>query len=155
MAAVRAQFDKQPWPAREPLPALQAEDQYGKTWAWAGLKGRPVLINFWATWCGPCKEELPSLQTLADLLGPEAVILTVNVKEPPDRALTYAQRSGLRLPVLMDPRGDLTRQFGVRIYPTTVLVGADGRPRYRVLGALDWSERGAQAWVGELARPGR
>lgn len=151
LSAVFAQHDKQDWPARQALPALKGTDQHGKLWELKTLRGRPVLINFWATWCGPCKEELPSLEALAARSDAQApVVLAVNVKEPPARVLQFAQAQGISLPILMDPKGDIARQFGIRIYPTTVLVSATGEPRWRVLGSLDWNEPEAAAWISQL-----
>ncbi|MBX9871655.1 MAG: TlpA family protein disulfide reductase, partial [Burkholderiaceae bacterium] len=58
-------YDVMPWPARQPVPPLQALDMQGKTWTLADLRGRAVVLNFWATWCPPCRAEMPSLQQLA------------------------------------------------------------------------------------------
>ena len=60
-------YDVTPWPARQPVPPLQALDMQGKSWTLADLRGRAVVLNFWATWCPPCRAEMPSLQQLAEI----------------------------------------------------------------------------------------
>ena len=75
-------YDVAPWPASRPAPALQALDLQGKTWTLAELRGRAVVLNFWATWCPPCRAEMPSLQQLGEIYGPEQLlVLALNVGE--------------------------------------------------------------------------
>ena len=147
-----AQYEKQPWPAKQALPALQGSDQHGKSWDLKALTGKVVVLNFWATWCAPCKEELPSLQTLADLQEGAMQVLTVNVKEPAQRAWRYAQATGLQVPVIPDPKGELTQAFGVKVFPTTVVINAQGQPLYRVVGAVDWTDSKSPAVITNEAR---
>ena len=146
-----AQFDKQVWPAKTPTPVLDLQDLQGRAWTSAALKGRVVVLNFWATWCAPCKEEMPTLQDLHDSPQPP-VVIAVNVKEPKTRVQTFLSQRHLTLPVVLDERGDLARQWGVRVYPTTVLIAPDGQARWRVLGDLDWDGLQAEAWIKELQR---
>jgi thiol-disulfide isomerase/thioredoxin len=137
-------FDVQPWPAKKPIPAFEATDLSGKVWHSSDLRGRAVLINFWASWCEPCRAEMPSLQALAQRHGPEKLlVLAVNFKEPLPTVQRFADKSALSLPVLLDPQGTLTRQWGVSIFPSTVLLGIDGRVQGVLRGELDWT--GAQA----------
>lgn len=131
-------FEASPW--RGPLGAFSLPDTTGKTWTPADFKGRAVLLNFWASWCEPCRTEMPSLQTLADLHGPDKlVVLVINFKEPAQRALRFAQASGVSLPVLLDAEGLQARQWGVKVFPSTFLIDRQGRPRQRIRGELDWS----------------
>ena len=133
-----------PWSAGKPIPSLQATDLCGKVWRLKDLRGKAVLINFWASWCEPCRAEMPSLQALAQSLGPEKLlVLTVNFKESEGAVRRYAQHNELRLPLLLDPQGARARQWGVRVFPSTVLIAADGRVRGVLRGELDWS--GAEA----------
>ncbi len=81
-APARAQHVAKPWPAGRAVPPMAGTDLQGKSWDLAALHGRAVLINFWATWCAPCKEEMPTLQTLAELEGERLAVLAVNVREP-------------------------------------------------------------------------
>lgn len=139
-----------PWPAAKPVPPLAATDLQGRAWDLAALKGRAVLINFWATWCGPCKEEMPTLQTLAELEADRLVVLAVNVREPLSRVRRYVESAALNLPVLPDQRGEITEAWGVRVFPSTVLIDPQGRARRIVTGGVDWTGADAQAWLKAL-----
>lgn len=150
LSAARAQNASKPWPAGRALPLLAATDLNGKAWDLSALRGRAVLINFWATWCAPCKEEMPTLQTLADLEGERLAVLTVNVREPLPRVRRYVQTSGLALPVLPDPKGEITRAWGMTVFPSTVLVDAQGRARQVISGAVDWTASPALGWIKAL-----
>jgi thiol-disulfide isomerase/thioredoxin len=150
--AALAQFDKSPWPAKTPTPKLDVADLQGKVWSSADLLDKTVVLNFWATWCAPCKEELPTLQTLHDISDHRTLVLSVNVREPAPRVARYVQATGLTFPVLLDPKGELAKRWGVTVFPTTVLIGPDGQARWRVMGDVDWSGRDAQAWLTQLAQ---
>ena len=146
-------YDVTPWPANRPAPALRALDLQGKTWQLADLRGRAVLLNFWATWCPPCRAEMPSLQQLAEIYGPEQLlVLALNVGEGPRRITQYLQSSGLNLTVLLDPQSEAAKAWGANVLPTTILIDAEGRPRQRVRGEVDWSGREAAALVEPLLR---
>ncbi len=146
-------YEVTPWVAGRPAPALQALDMQGKTWTLSELRGRAVLLNFWATWCPPCRAEMPSLQQLAEIYGPEQLlVLAVNVGEGPRRIAQYLQASGLNLTVLLDPKSEISKAWGASVLPTTVLIDAEGRPRLRVRGEVDWTDRAAAALVEPLLR---
>jgi peroxiredoxin len=146
----QAQFSKTRWPARQAMPSIDWQDVQGQHWTTASLKGRSVVLNFWATWCAPCKEELSSLQTLHEISDGHAVIIGINVREPVARVTRYMQSTGLDFPVVLDPQGELAKRWGVTVYPTTVLIGPDGRAQWRVLGDVDWSGREAANWLQTL-----
>jgi thiol-disulfide isomerase/thioredoxin len=142
-----------PWPAGQPRPSLAATDLQGQHWKWADLRGRAVLINFWASWCEPCLAEMPSMQQLAREQGSDRlVVLTVNFKEPEPRIQRFVQQTGLVLPVIPDPAGEMARAWGVTVFPSTVLVGADGRVRSVLRGELDWTSPQAVRLLGPLLR---
>ena len=147
-------FDVQSWPAKKPIPVLEATDLSGKVWHSSDLRGRAVLINFWASWCEPCRAEMPSLQALAQRHGPEKLlVLAVNFKEPLPLVQRFAQQTALSLPVLLDPQGSLARQWGVTVFPSTVLLGADGRVHGVVRGELDWTAAQAARLITPLLIP--
>lgn len=152
---VQAQgYEVLPWKSRQPIPALQAIDLNGQPWRLSDLRGKAVLINFWATWCEPCRAEMPSLQDLAQRHGPDSlVVLAVNFKEPATTARRYVERSDLRLPVLLDTDGALARRWDVKVFPSTILIAADGRVRGVVRGELDWSGTAAAQLVAPLLAP--
>ena len=155
---VQAQgYEVVPWPARKPVPVLAGTDLDGQVWRLADLRGKAVLINFWASWCEPCRAEMPSLQLLAQQYGPEKlVVLAVNFKESAPVVQRYVQRTDFALPVLLDPTGVIAREWGIKVFPTTVLVAANGQVRSLVRGALDWSGLQAARLVEPLlSSPGQ
>jgi thiol-disulfide isomerase/thioredoxin len=145
-----AQFDKTPWPVKVDTPKIEAIDLQGKAWTTAELLGKVVVLNFWATWCAPCKDELPTLQTLHDISDNQTVVLTINVREPAARASRYMQSTGMTFPVISDAKGELAKRWGVTVYPTTILIAPNGQARWRVVGDVDWSGPQANAWLTEL-----
>lgn len=148
----QAQFDKTPWPRSRPTPHIDVVDLQGQRWTSDKLKGRVVVLNFWATWCGPCKEEIPSLQALHNADGAPPVVIGVNVKETASTVQRFATAQGLTFPLVLDPQGEITRRWGVRIYPTTFLIGPDGHARWRVVGEVDWSSAQAAGWLSALQK---
>ncbi len=146
-ASVHAQFLKTPWLTIQVTPALEGQDLQGQLWITDSLKGKVVVLNFWATWCAPCKEELPTLQTLHDLSDSQTVVLTINVREPAARAMRYLQSTGMTLPVISDPKGDIAKRWGVTVYPTTILIAPNGQARWRIMGDVDWSGPQAHTWL--------
>ena len=145
-----AQFDKSAWPANMATPKIEAIDLQGKAWNATELAGKVVVLNFWATWCAPCKDELPTLQTLHDISDAQTVVLTINVREPAARAARYMQSTGMTFPVISDTKGELAKRWGVTVYPTTILIAPNGQARWRVVGDVDWSGPQANAWLTDV-----
>jgi thiol-disulfide isomerase/thioredoxin len=145
-----AQFDKTAWPTNMATPKIEAIDLQGKAWTSAELTGKVVVLNFWATWCAPCKDELPTLQTLHDISDAQTVVLTINVREPAARAERYMQSTGMTFPVISDAKGELAKRWGVTVYPTTILIAPNGQARWRVVGDVDWSGPQANAWLADV-----
>jgi thiol-disulfide isomerase/thioredoxin len=144
-------FERSDWPRGTPTPALATMDLQGQAVTLADFKGRAVLLNFWASWCEPCRTEMPMLQDLPSLIGEDRIaVIALNFKEPPQRALRFVQQTNLSLPVWLDPLGEHARAWGVRVFPTTVLIDRQGRARQRVRGEVDWSSREALGWVDRL-----
>jgi thiol-disulfide isomerase/thioredoxin len=150
--SAQAQFDKTPWPRSQATPALHVVDLNSQRWTAAELSGQVVVLNFWATWCAPCVEEMPTLQALHNNTERAPRVLAVNVKETASTVRRFIAAQRLDMPVVLDPHGDLARQWGVRVYPTTVLIGSDGRARWRVVGEVDWQGAEARGWLSELQR---
>lgn len=118
--------------------------------------GRPVVLNFWATWCVPCLEEMPYLQQVQDELADEGlVVLAVDVEEEPRLAANFMRSMGLRLPVLFDLGGDVADHYRIVSYPTTYLVDPEGRLAAVKRGAYDSEQelRGALARILPAAAP--
>jgi hypothetical protein len=94
---------------------------------------------------------MPSLEALAQFYGPEKlVVLAMNFKESTAVVLRHVQRANIGLPILVDPSGQIAREWGATVFPTTVLVAADGRVRGMVRGELDWSSLQADKLVAPL-----
>lgn len=128
-----------PWTGDAP-PPLELEDIAGKRHALADYAGKVVLVNFWATWCEPCRAEMPSMERLRQRYPQSAFsILAVNVDEPEQRIRAFLERTALGFTVLADPGMRVTRAWSARVLPSSFLIGRDGRIRYSVRGDLDWS----------------
>ena len=146
-----AQFDKTRWPTNAATPKIDAPDLQGKTWGAAELAGKVVVLNFWATWCAPCKEELPTLQVFSDLQdSSKTVVLSINVKEPASRAMRFMQQNQITLPLIPDPQGEWAKKFDVKVFPTTLLVAPSGQIQWRIVGEVDWSASAPQTWLDSL-----
>jgi len=108
-------------------PDFQLNTLDGQSVSLSTLKGKPVLINFWATWCGPCAYEMPYLQQVYDdWRGKGLVLLAINVRESPSRITEFMQTQGLSFPVLLDNDGNVTQQYGILGIPTSFFIDKEG-----------------------------
>ncbi len=147
----RAAHVVRPWPAAKPVPALALTDLDGKAWTLAALKGHPVMLNFWASWCEPCRAEMPSLELLATRHEKAGlVVLAVNYKEPVPKIQRFLEVLPFSLPILLDLDGNAASAWTPRVFPTTVLISRDGVPRQSVIGELDWMDGTARELVEPL-----
>jgi len=141
-----------PWTGG-PTPALELEDLQGRVHRLSDYRGKVVLVNFWATWCEPCREEMPSIERLRQsLAGEPFAVLAVNLAEPVSRIERYLAGVPVGFPVLLDRDTQTARSWKARILPATYLVDAAGRVRYVRIGELDWAGEAARARVRELLR---
>jgi peroxiredoxin len=109
----------------------------GETVQLSQFRGQPVVINFWGTWCPPCKNEMPLLQSAYEAYAPELVILAVNVNDSVGSVERFVEEMGLTFPILMDEEDSVRTQFQVRGYPTTYFVDGDGVLREQFIGELN------------------
>lgn len=100
------------------------------------LRGRLVLLNFWATWCGPCAAELPALQAAAAAHTDTLVVLGVNRLEPADTIAAFAGERGLTFPLVANESGDISDRYGARLLPTSYFINRDGTVGAVVRGPL-------------------
>ena len=128
-----------PWKGGE-TPPLAGASLDGRALDLRDYKGRVVLLNFWATWCDPCREEMPSFQRLRDRLrGRPFEVLTVNFGEGPERIKPFLERFRISLPVLLDRDKEAAAAWHAGGLPMTFLIDAKGRVRYSAFGESDWS----------------
>jgi len=139
-----------PW-TRPETPPLTLKDPDGRTHALADYRGKVLLINFWAAWCEPCREEMPAMRTLRErLAGQPFAVLVVNHGESASRVREFLAREHLAFTALLDPNTEAARAWRVRVLPGSFLVDADGRVRYSVIGEFDWTSDEAMRVVREL-----
>jgi thiol-disulfide isomerase/thioredoxin len=143
----------QPITGAPPAPPLELADPSGNNHALGAQRGRVVLVNFWASWCSPCLQEMPSLQRLADTMADRPLtIFAVNVGEAPGRAQEALRRLGFRETLLLDSDQRTFAAWNAKVLPSTFLVGRDGRMRFRVIGALEWDDAEIRETVETLLR---
>jgi cytochrome c biogenesis protein CcmG, thiol:disulfide interchange protein DsbE len=132
-------------------PAYAAPSLAGDTVALQDLRGQVVVLNVWATWCPPCRWEMPSLERLQRELGHAGVtVVAVSVDavagerdgtgRPGGDVAAYVEEAGLSFTILLDPASRIQDSFGVRGLPTTFLIDRSGRIRKKVLGPAEWDQ---------------
>jgi len=132
-------------------PPLALEDIKGQTHDLGDYKGKVVLVNFWATWCEPCRAEMPSIDRLrTSLKGKPFEVLAVNMAEPLSRIEKFTASMPLGFPLLRDRDGSVSKTWKARLLPASYLIGRDGRIHYVAYGELDWSSDAVRARVAEL-----
>ncbi|WP_287886014.1 TlpA disulfide reductase family protein [Paracoccus sp. (in: a-proteobacteria)] len=139
-----------------PVPATAFTDPEGGTHSLADWQGKVVLLNFWATWCAPCREEMPSLDALQAEMGGEnfEVVAIAAGHNPPPAVRKFLDEEGItHLPVHLDPRQQLAREMGVMGMPVTVLIDREGNEIARLIGGADWSSEAAKELVRQATAP--
>jgi thiol-disulfide isomerase/thioredoxin len=134
----------------KPAPAETFLDPAGKPVTLAAFRGKPVLVNLWATWCGPCVAEMPTLERIAERSGDKLKVLTVSQDNPQvDIAPTFEKGGFKRLERYRDNEQKLGFAFATGMLPTTVLYDAEGKEVWRVIGAMDWNGPRANTLLAE------
>ena len=120
------------------------------------LAGKVVLVNFWATWCGPCKEEMPSLARLQKQLDPaQFTLMTVTTDLQRQGIAHFLSQLGISLPVLFDEDQEVSRSFMVRGLPTTIVIARDGTLVGRAVGPRAWDSPEAVAVMRQVMERGK
>jgi peroxiredoxin len=132
-------------------PDFTLENLEGKKVSLKDYRGKVVFLNFWATWCPPCRLEMPSMNRLYNEYKDKGlVILAINLRENADRARTYRDQEELDFPILLDRNGEVGLMFGVRSIPATYLIDRTGTVIGGALGPRDWAGRDAFKLIDHL-----
>ena len=123
----------------QPAPDFSLVDRKGKTWTLSELKGQVVFVNFWATWCPPCREEMPSMQRLyAELPKDKFKMLAILNKDQPILADKFAAKHGITMPILDDQANNVGPEYGLTGLPETFIIDKQGILRKKFIGPAQW-----------------
>jgi cytochrome c biogenesis protein CcmG, thiol:disulfide interchange protein DsbE len=123
----------------QPAPGFKLVDTNGTTWNLEDLKGKVVFLNFWATWCPPCRQELPSMQRVhATMPADTFVMLTILSNDDPAIASSLAAKIGATFPILIDPKNKAAQAYGLTGVPETYIIDKQGMLREKFIGAIQW-----------------
>jgi cytochrome c biogenesis protein CcmG/thiol:disulfide interchange protein DsbE len=122
----------------ETAPPFSAPTLDGRRVALGDLRGRVVVLNFWATWCGPCRVEMPELERYQAQMGDRVAVLGINMQESPSAIAPFVSQYGLAFPILLDQDGSVASPYRVTGLPTSVIVDHAGVIRERVVGPMTY-----------------
>ena len=137
-----------------PAPDFQLEDNQGNLVSLSALRGKVVMVNFWATWCPPCRAEMPSMEKLHQAMaGEDFVMLAINVEENGRSAVAdFLQKTPHTFPILYDEQGVVQRMYGVYKFPESFVITKDGMIDDKVIGAIDWAHPETIAYFKGLTK---
>lgn len=134
-------------------PDFALKDLNGKELTLEDFRGKIVFLNFWATWCPPCRAEMPSMERLySEFKGKDFAVLAVDLRERAKRVRAFKERFKLNFPILLDSDGAIGLTYGVRSIPTTYLVDKEGYLIGGALGARDWASTEAFGLINQLLK---
>lgn len=135
VAGVLTGMGSKPPQVTGPAPDFETETPKGEKGSLKDHRGKPVILTFWATWCEPCKKEMPEIQAAYEAhKNEELVVLAVNFGEKGENAQAFAEKMGLTFPILLDRRANIAERYGVVSLPVTFFIDRDGIIRERVFG---------------------
>jgi thiol-disulfide isomerase/thioredoxin len=140
-----------PYTADPGMAVFELPDLNGQVHTLDEYRGRVVLVNFWASWCPPCIQEMPALERLQQVMDEQPFeILAINVGEQKYRVWKFVKLVNFNLPVLLDERKNTFNVWGLSVLPTSFLFDRKGNIRYRVVGDVEWDSKGVIALVEAL-----
>jgi thiol-disulfide isomerase/thioredoxin len=149
-AAAAADSELKPWTGGA-APPLALRDLQGVERRLEDYRGKVVVLNYWATWCDPCRDEMPSMQRLQDrLAGKPFAILAVDYGEGAPRIQDFLKKVPVRFTVLLDRDLATADAWKVKVLPTSLVIGADGRIRYSAVGGLEWDSPAVESAIRKL-----
>ena len=117
------------------------------------LRGKVVLVNFWATWCPPCRKEMPSMNRLAEkLAGKPFAILGVDAGESAEEVWAFLRQVPVNFPILLDEEGSSLKPWQVFVFPTSYIIDKQGRLRFGLVGSIEWDAPDTLARIEALMR---
>lgn len=141
----------EPMKDQAPTPDFTLHTPEGKKLSLKDFRGKIVFLNFWASWCVPCREEMPAMERLyQEFKNREFVVLAVNVKDKRKDALAFIKELKLTYPVVFDPEGQIGLLYGAWGLPTTYLIGPQGEGLARAWGPAEWYSPGARGLIKAL-----
>lgn len=128
-------------PERPSMPTLDLADSAGHRHRTADYLGRPLIVNFWATWCPPCRAEMPALQRASEALRADGIgVIAINVGEDASVVEAFRTEQSIDFPLLLDPDTSASQRWPMRGLPTTFIVDESGRLVYKAVGERDWDD---------------
>ncbi len=122
-----------------PAPEFTVTDMEGEAFKLESSRGKWVFLHFWASWCGPCREEMPAIQQLNDaLINDQFEIVLINTAEDEDTIFSFLGETGIEMNSLMDSDGQVTEKYKPRGLPTTILIDPHGKVQYQAIGGREW-----------------
>ena len=137
----------------EPLPDFTLSDMDGKNHTLSQYRDKVVMVNFWATYCGPCIKEMPSMQRLKEKLnGKPFEILAIDMAESKENITAFMQRHKIKVNfhILLDTEGYVLEKWMVSAVPTTFIIDPQGKIRYALYGGLEWDSDEVVSTISEL-----
>ena len=135
-------------------PDFQLEDTEGNIVSLSGLRGKIVLVNLWATWCPPCREEMPSMERLNNAMaGEDFVMLAVNAEANGKEVVPeFLKKTPYNFPILYDDQGVVQSLYGVSKFPESFIIRKDGTIAEKIIGPLDWASPKTIAYFKNLSQ---
>jgi peroxiredoxin len=151
VAELLRKLDLSTYPRATKPPEFTGRTTDGRTLSLASLQGKVIILNFWATWCQECLEEMPAFEQLhRKFAGQGLTVIGINAREGTPAIQKYGKELGLTFPLILDSNGEINSAYGVVGLPTTFLIGRDGQALARGVGPREWTSAPARTIIQTL-----